>query len=896
MDKFLPPEDMARLLDEDSGFRQYLNSIPQNDRGSLNDLLRDPSLISSLLEMLPPHLRLQTKELVDSLVSVPEKALALFNECRFLEARELLRRSLDLYRHAPGSPSEPLNKAVAFVTTRAKALFHQLLGDVEKTLGNSAAARDHYEKSLENAREIDDPNTLGKAFLGLAGCHSHFGDLEQATTCAHKALDYLAQGKDQWRMRKNAFNTLGNLYAEIGKPNEAIGYAQKAVDLAEELGDPQTQAYSLVNLACIVLEAGEPVFCREALEKACEIARAAAHPEIEAWTLNNLAAFLLKTSPGKEDLVQISSCLEQALAKSEAIGASGVRALTLRNKGALHKASGRNDEARRSYLEAVKIYRKTGARSEEAGALSELGYHLMYNMCDQAGAFQCFSSAVEIVEAMRGGMKKETHRISYAETITHLYDMMVDLLLEMGESEKALEYLERAKSRALLELLSERLMDRAVISSDSEASCRALKLLAEIEEIRKTIEAVEEIGEGDQKGVRENSTRGGADTPESLLRDLSEKERAFENAFSLLKETGLDTASLVKVVPLATTEIRDMLDSETQLLALYQGEKRLHLFLVHQSGEILARTLPLSAAEGADMVWQIFSALRRRESLSVKSHEFIREVRQPLRALFDLLIAPLRPWIDSCRRLLITPHLFWHYLPFHALYDHESRSYLCDRFETAYCPSASALKIAKGKERLGRDNALILVHHNGDLPYAEKEADLISRAFHPNASVHLGEDAHMEKIRERGAQDVIHLACHGHFDHDQPFLSGLDIPVDRGGARRTYLLDLFNLRLESALVTLSACDSGLTRFTRADELIGLSRGLFYAGASSLLLSLWQVSDESTCYLMENFYWHYTKNGQTKSRALQLAMQAVKARPEYAHPYYWAPFVIMGDWR
>ncbi|MEA3415861.1 MAG: CHAT domain-containing protein [Thermodesulfobacteriota bacterium] len=79
-------------------------------------------------------------------------------------------------------------------------------------------------------------------------------------------------------------------------------------------------------------------------------------------------------------------------------------------------------------------------------------------------------------------------------------------------------------------------------------------------------------------------------------------------------------------------------------------------------------------------------------------------------------------------------------------------------------------------------------------------------------------------------------------------------------------------------------------------MIGLSRGLFYSGAAAVMLSLWQVADESTSYLMENFYWHFVKNRQTKTRALQLAMQAVKAKKEYAHPYYWAPFVVMGDWR
>jgi len=88
----------------------------------------------------------------------------------------------------------------------------------------------------------------------------------------------------------------------------------------------------------------------------------------------------------------------------------------------------------------------------------------------------------------------------------------------------------------------------------------------------------------------------------------------------------------------------------------------------------------------------------------------------------------------------------------------------------------------------------------------------------------------------------------------------------------------------------------MSQITGADEIIGLSRGLFYAGAAAVMLSLWQVADKSTCLLMENFYRQYVKNGKTKTSSLQLAMQAIKDNEEYAHPYYWAPFVVMGDWR
>lgn len=109
------------------------------------------------------------------------------------------------------------------------------------------------------------------------------------------------------------------------------------------------------------------------------------------------------------------------------------------------------------------------------------------------------------------------------------------------------------------------------------------------------------------------------------------------------------------------------------------------------------------------------------------------------------------------------------------------------------------------------------------------------------------------------------------------------MPPTKDADRNTFLLDFFNMEMSCSQITISACESGLGIFTSADEIIGLSRALFGSGASSLLLSLWKMADESTLYLMQNYYGHYVDKRQCKTRALQLSMQAVKARPEYAHP-------------
>ena len=104
------------------------------------------------------------------------------------------------------------------------------------------------------------------------------------------------------------------------------------------------------------------------------------------------------------------------------------------------------------------------------------------------------------------------------------------------------------------------------------------------------------------------------------------------------------------------------------------------------------------------------------------------------------------------------------------------------------------------------------------------------------------------------------------------------------------LYDLYQMRLPSRLVTLSGCATGMNFVSAGDELLGLQRGLFCAGASSLLLSLWDVHDQSTAKLMEAFYKNYTA-GQDLAAALQAAMKQI--REEHPHPYFWAPFVLVG---
>ncbi len=140
--------------------------------------------------------------------------------------------------------------------------------------------------------------------------------------------------------------------------------------------------------------------------------------------------------------------------------------------------------------------------------------------------------------------------------------------------------------------------------------------------------------------------------------------------------------------------------------------------------------------------------------------------------------------------------------------------------------------------------------------------------------------------------DKIHFSCHGFFDNQKPILSGLVL----GDNSILTLNDIYNLRLNVDLVTLSACETGINEHRAGDELIGLTRGFLYAGTPTVLVSLWKVEFESTMLLMKKFYNHLLYNKMTKVEALQNAQLEIMDSYGYNHPYYWAPFILIGDWK
>jgi CHAT domain-containing protein len=272
---------------------------------------------------------------------------------------------------------------------------------------------------------------------------------------------------------------------------------------------------------------------------------------------------------------------------------------------------------------------------------------------------------------------------------------------------------------------------------------------------------------------------------------------------------------------------------------------------------------------------------RQRAALLQNTQKILEELGQKL-------IGPLWNRLESANSLIVIPHGPLHALPFHALRMNEG--YLIQSHAISFAPSAAVLKFCQDKSATTQfpdsRKPLLVGVPDERISHVTDEIQKLSRIL-PDAEVLLGEQASFERvIQSISSCGVFHLAAHGLFRPEAPLLSSIRL-ADRWLA----VQDIYNLDLSAALVTLSACETGLGHDAGGDDLVGLVRGFLYAGAASLVVSLWTVDDESMTRLVTDFYYHWLA-GHSKVDALRQAQLGLLT--EYEHPYYWSPLILVGN--
>lgn len=464
-------------------------------------------------------------------------------------------------------------------------------------------------------------------------------------------------------------------------------------------------------------------------------------------------------------------------------------------------------------------------------------------------AIQLLRQSAEAIENVRSTIAFETAKIGFAGDKQAVYAALVGALADKGDWDDAFLVAERAKARALVDLLAQ----RRDLAPPAAVDDKVRELFAQAS----TVESSQGLP-------------GTADAVRGV--------KLVSAARSDLATLAPEAASLISVQKVSIADIAARISADETLIDYYRVGDDLYA-LVLNGTKVTGHKL--SARGLDDAVRSYRDAIERRDPAAAERG----------RPLYDRLIRPLSADIKG-GKLTISPHGVLHYLPFSALLDGDQ--YLLDRYSLRLIPSAGALAYLKN-DRPNKAGMLLalgnpdLGNARYDLPNAQVEAVNVAAMF-PSSKALVRGAASKSAVEELGnGFSILHFATHGKFDNDDPLRSGLYLAKGRGTDGVLTVSDLYTLRWDVDLVTLSACETALGKVANGDDVIGLTRGFLYAGARSIVASLWEVDDAATEQLMLSFY----SNMQTHDKREALRLAQIETRKNHPHPAFWAAFQIVG---
>ncbi|HSB73978.1 MAG TPA: CHAT domain-containing protein [Candidatus Methylomirabilis sp.] len=764
----------------------------------------------------------------------------------------------------------------------------------------------------------------------MSGIHA----ARQPATAREAFQAYQRMGADLERQGRFAqaaiaYSNASTSARSLRRLQDALEMSQKAVAMAERARDPRHLAPALVRLGMIHLDLNAPQRAIPILEKATQEARIAGNPNSEASgyiSLSRAYRSIAKPDLAIEYTQEAVAVLEPAIARMRAQGQRfrGRRQEGLWNMernystallalGGHHLALHQLEPAR-AYFEKA---RESGERFDapQVTAQAQLGlgrvdleqrnpqaalvhlqeslrlspqpnlavatqsllgrvYHETGNL---PAAESHLRTSVAAIEDMRSQLQSEEFRETFVEDKMGAYARLIQVLFDRRKLAEAFDMSERARARAFLDLLGNRV---------SLSKGRSAALIAEEKSLQERIAQLKarEALQDSEEEEPEQTTRPGGSAPQ---RELNLAREAYAAFLSRVRAQSREQASLMTVEPLTLSEVQALLGPDTVLLEYFVGGGRTLGWVVSRDALRVVRL-----RIGENELARHISDFRQ----LIASRGRIEELQQAASDLFQTLVAPAFP-AGLPRELLIVPHRALHYLPFHALMSAPGRHLVQDSL-VYYLSSASLMQFTREKEQAATAGALAVGNPDLEDPglnlrYAEREAREVGRFF-PEATVLVGKEAtKIQTRRYMDAESLIHLATHADLDGNDPLGSALLLRPAGGDTGRLEVQEVFGLDLHASLVILSACDTSLGRLTQGDEVVGLTRAFIYAGTPSVISTLWMVDDRASYELMQAFYQNL-RAGRGKGEALRQAQLATLSR--YPHPYYWAAYQLTGEAR
>lgn len=819
------------------------------------------------------------------------------------------------------------------------------LGQLEGNIGNIYYQLDRYRQALthyDRARaalsQCGDEIVLAINDFSRANVLAEMDQPDKALELLQKAAVQFDRGGRSIYAEQARFHA-AYLYLLRGNYNASLATFHRARDRVTELGSHELAAYCSLGMAQVLLALNAFEDAAENSETAREIFERLKMPfeSARAYLASGLAAMgLRQVEPARTRLVQAREAFEKcgnaiftALSDSywaELAGKTGdymemldrarsaVRVFS-RNRLLTRAAYARLLMARAAYelqdwAKAVR-WAKTALRSVEgrfAPGVTYQCYHLLG--CIQRdrnrpnAALDNFRRSVGAVEQMREWILADEFKASFLQDKSGVYEDAIAACLNNAQDtslQEAFRLVESSKSRALADLLVRYMRGSNDDGSNNDGSNDdGVQIPAASNRRARFLNLVERLNWYISQ-IRLEEEKGKTRTESTLDRYRSAAlrcERQIKQLFSRMESEDL-YGEAQQVRPASEADLRAALLPDETAVEFFITGREISAFIVSSQGIRVVRSIT-----SRNNVDRLISALRFQLDkltyepgyLRAHRHHLKEATNHYLEQLYHEVFSPLRDKIANNSRLIIVPHGVLHYLPFHALYD--GTNYLIDRFEISYAPSAAVLKLCRTRsaQRQKADcngaanepyrQMVSLGLPDQDAPHIEDEIRMVSALF-PDAIMLLDGAATCENLfRYAPGARFLHLSSHGVFRRDNPMFSFLKL-----ADCQLNFYSLLDLRLRAEMVTLSACQTGVNALLPGDELHGLMRGFLSAGAPAMTVSLWKVADRSTAELMAQMYLNI-RAGQSKRAALRNAQLTIKK--SYDHPYYWAPFVLMGN--
>ena len=803
-------------------------------------------------------------------------------------------------------------------------------------------AKSEISQALSLYRATHNNDGEGVAQVGLGLYYSSNRKEFPAVNYHRQAIDIFSAAGDR-QNHGMALNAIGQVYENLFQFEVALGYYEQALKRFEEIGDLDMATMALLKIGTMHRRMKNFDQALKYFARSRDLSDAAGKSRMKAAAINEAAG--VYADQGK--LEEAEQQYQQVLRIYEGSQDLRGQAIALKDYGDFLLGNGKTKEALATYQRALRLNEQVKDNAILTATIYSLA-NAYRKMGDYQTALSLIERSIKILDEVRNDVGSPESRASFVSGVWRHYELCVEILMqlhrlhpEQGFDVTAFLLNDKSRARLLLDLLNQ-------AQADQHEGATAHLLIRE-REIRAYLTALE--GYAMELSLRKKDSTEWAE----VNKQIAELRSKYQEVHAQLLEQMPARPSLDRFTPNDLNQVQNQLrNSGTLLLDFHLGDERSYLWAVtgdsFHSYELPSRKIIEAAATELSK-----PTLARQEQnsddTSMPAPDLVASDRlfeEKAIVLSNMLFGPVAQELKN-RKLLIVAEGALQAVPFEALpVPGTQATRLITVNEINRIPSVSTLvairaenrrvpapdKIAaviadpvfsKSDDRIqaggaagsiasaapGQDaseSAVPGLHTSlrdkvpARLTHASEEADAISAAA-PRGTTLIAKDfdATYETATSAnlGQYQILHFATHGFFDNDHPELSGIVLTmVDRNGVEKNGLMplhDIYNLNLSAELTVLSACQTALGKDLKGEGLVGLTHSFISAGSKSVIASLWKVDDRATAALMTEFYKALLQDGMTTGEALRTAKLKMMQDKRWSAPYYWAGFVLQGEY-